>query len=291
MQERLNDTKLVSVLVPCYNAGNLVLETLQSILSQEGIDLELIFVDDGSTDDTKAKVLSLNDTRLQYIYQHNKGVSAARNKALEHAKGKYIVFFDADDKMSRDFLKSRVDYLEKHITCDFVCGRVQKFNDKGIVEGYFRGTSSDVIAEILLYDPEVTSCPSNYMFRSSFLEKYGLRFNTRLSSTADKYFLVRCAWHGTCDFSEEAGKLFYRILENSMSHNLTKKLVADNEQYYLELTANYLVPSALRNRALFAGYFILSASFWKLSERRQALRYAVKSFIHKPLLFIKRSLS
>jgi glycosyltransferase involved in cell wall biosynthesis len=86
----------VSVIVPTYNRGWILREALDSILSQDYPDVELIVVDDGSTDDT-ASILRGYDTALSVIRQPNRGVSAARNAGIGAATGEFIAFLDSDD--------------------------------------------------------------------------------------------------------------------------------------------------------------------------------------------------
>src|ERR1041385_3598936 len=98
---------LISIIIPCYNAANYIGETLNSILQQDQENFEVIVIDDGSTDESKQRIESFNDKRIIYKYQNNQGVSAARNKGMNFAKGAYIVFFDADDMMTSNFLSAR----------------------------------------------------------------------------------------------------------------------------------------------------------------------------------------
>src|SRR6185503_16477401 len=91
--------ELVSVIVPVYNGAGFIVDTLCSVRDQAHGRLECIIVDDGSTDQTAVIVKEWikQDARFSYIYQPNKGLSGARNTGLDHAKGKYIQFLDADD--------------------------------------------------------------------------------------------------------------------------------------------------------------------------------------------------
>lgn len=97
---------MISVIIPCYNAASFIKETLESIFGQEGVQFEVIVIDDGSTD-ASASIIKQFNGRLCYEYQQNRGVSAARNKGLQISNGDYVVFFDADDKMSKNFLLAR----------------------------------------------------------------------------------------------------------------------------------------------------------------------------------------
>lgn len=106
------NTPLVSIIVPCYNAEKYLPETLESIFSQTYQNCEVIIVDDGSTDSTSEIIGSLGD-RVKAIHENNEGVSAARTKGTNIAKGKYIQYIDADDLIFPDAIGKLVDLLEK----------------------------------------------------------------------------------------------------------------------------------------------------------------------------------
>lgn len=86
-------TPLFSVLVPAYNIESLIRQTLESALAQTIQDLEIVVVDDGSSDKTTEVVHSFTDPRIRLIHQANAGVSAARNRAIAEARGKYVAFW------------------------------------------------------------------------------------------------------------------------------------------------------------------------------------------------------
>jgi glycosyltransferase involved in cell wall biosynthesis len=86
----------VSVVIPCYNYGRFVCEAVDSALSQTHPHAEVIVVDDGSTDDTRDRLVPYGD-RIRYIRQENKGLSAARNTGIRHATGEWVALLDADD--------------------------------------------------------------------------------------------------------------------------------------------------------------------------------------------------
>lgn len=278
----------VSIVIPCYNGESYIKETLTSILNQKNVKFEIVLIDDGSTDATKSIIDSFNDIRINYIYQKNQGVSKSRNLGLEFSKGDFIIFFDADDLMVENYLSSRLFFLKNCTDFDFVCGEVMKFNEKGLMSGYFRGTSSNVLQEILLYDSEVITCPSNYLFKKQFLINHKLSFNERLSSTADRFFLLECAKYGKSKFTVNVTKLKYRVTPNSMSHNLSEKLVFDNDKYYEELVKFDLIPKNIKKKALLLGYFILFVSFWKVGYKVKALKYAILGFLINPIQFVRK---
>lgn len=97
---------LVSVIIPAYNAADTIAETLASVLAQSCRDLEVIVVDDGSTDDTLGVVrdVSTQDSRVRHVTQANAGCGAARNGGVRDARGRYVASVDADDLWHRDKL-------------------------------------------------------------------------------------------------------------------------------------------------------------------------------------------
>ncbi len=102
---------LVSVIIPCFNTAAFLSKAVQSVLAQTMPDMELIVVDDGSTDSTAAVVHSFSDQRITYIYQENQGLASARNTGLRAARGEYIAFLDADDWFLPPKLERQSAYL------------------------------------------------------------------------------------------------------------------------------------------------------------------------------------
>jgi glycosyltransferase involved in cell wall biosynthesis len=104
----------VSVIVPTYNRGDVLARAIESVLRQELRDLELIVVDDCSTDDTESIVESYDDPRVRYFrHETNRGGSAARNTGIEHATGEYVAFLDDDDEYRPKKLTKQVECLDR----------------------------------------------------------------------------------------------------------------------------------------------------------------------------------
>ena len=104
---------LVSVVIPSYNSAHLVSAAVQSVLQQTYANVEAIIVDDGSTDDTRqvAERWVAQDQRVVYIHQQNKGLGGARNTGIDHAKGEFIAFLDADDLFYPDKIRLQLELL------------------------------------------------------------------------------------------------------------------------------------------------------------------------------------
>jgi glycosyltransferase involved in cell wall biosynthesis len=105
---------LVSIIIPLYNAENYIEQTITSALKQTYEHLEIIIIDDGSTDNSLAIAKRFQNNKLKVFGQKNKGASAARNFGLENASGKYIQFLDADDLLSGNKIELQVKILENN---------------------------------------------------------------------------------------------------------------------------------------------------------------------------------
>jgi glycosyltransferase involved in cell wall biosynthesis len=112
---------LVSVLIPCYNAEKYVGETLDSVLAQTWRNLEIIVVDDGSTDGSAAVVARYADRGVQLIRQSNRGQTAALNMCLQHATGEYVQYLDADDLIGPDKIAVQMARLLDEPACVASC--------------------------------------------------------------------------------------------------------------------------------------------------------------------------
>lgn len=107
------DTPRVSVVIPSYNRGHTIVACLQSVLTQTFQDFEIIVVDDASADDTKARVASVEDPRIQYIaHAQNWGGAAARNTGIRAARGEFIAFLDSDDTWAPEKLAQQLACIE-----------------------------------------------------------------------------------------------------------------------------------------------------------------------------------
>lgn len=133
----------VSVIIPTYNRARFVGEAIDSVLAQTYKDYEIIVVDDGSTDNTQ-EVLKHYGHKIRYFRQENKGISAARNLALEKARGEYIAFLDDDDLWLPEKLEKQIDVLERNPDLAFVASETHVINGKGEIIDRFKRGKGDV---------------------------------------------------------------------------------------------------------------------------------------------------
>ena len=110
--DRALSQPLFSVVIPTYNRAELITQAVQSVLSQTFSDFELIIIDDGSTDHTAEVVGQIEDPRLRYFQQSNKGRTAARNAGAARARGRYLTFLDSDDEATSDWLAVFVEAFQ-----------------------------------------------------------------------------------------------------------------------------------------------------------------------------------
>lgn len=277
---------LVSVIIPAYNAENFIEDTIDSVVKQSYSQWEIWVVNDGSKDNTENKVKAITDNRIFCISQANAGVSAARNNGLTRANGEFIVFLDADDLLTPEFLKVRVESFRLRADIGFVGGVVEKFPGK---TEQFKPAADEPEKEVLFFDKGCVTIPSNYMIRHTVLQKHGIHFNTALSSTADKFFILQLSKVCKGFFvNTDSGKLLYRVNEQSMSHKVSHKLMLDNEQFYSELKRYQLLP--IQNTTLFKAMFFwgLAIGFFQVRFFAKSFLYLWRSFITSPSWFIKR---
>jgi len=124
----LSDEILVSIVIPSYNLGHYLRYALESVLAQTYGHWQAIVVDDGSTDNTAEVIKEFSDPRLTYLYQANRGVSAARNAGILRARGEYLAFLDADDEWEPEFLARCVDAMRRSNSPDLAGVYTAYFN-------------------------------------------------------------------------------------------------------------------------------------------------------------------
>ena len=136
-ETRQNKMPTVSVVMPCFNRVSYLAESVDSILNQTYKDLELILVDDGSTDDSNIlfDYYQKKDPRVKVIHQNNQGISGARNAGIKEARGEYIVVADSDDISNPNRLKWSIKAIQDH---DFVYGTYGLGDSRAVALGWYK---------------------------------------------------------------------------------------------------------------------------------------------------------
>ncbi len=165
------ESPTISVVMPAYNAADYLTDAIKSVLVQTVEDIELIVVDDGSTDDTAAVVDSFDDDRIRPIrLEENVGVPAARNRGLEEARGEYVACHDADDRSRPDRFERQLEFLEAHDDVAAVGTGARLVDESGAVIGRKHIPTEPSLQDII---DENRFVHASMMFRRSALEEVG----------------------------------------------------------------------------------------------------------------------
>ncbi len=250
----------VSVIIPARNYAHYLGDAIESALHQGHRPVEVIVVDDGSTDETPA-VLGRFEGQVHVIRLDGRGVAEARNAGLARASGTYVVFLDADDLLLPGGLAALAECLGQHPDVDAVCGPWYvcdvRLGISFLVRKPFR--SSDVIPRMLLGNLATT--PSAVMVRRRVLEVEG-GFNPAVSYTADWELWLRLAARGHRFSWIPQPVAIYRVHGDSMTRNLSQ--TARDVWYVLDayFSDRTLPPQALAVRG--QAYFAMSLYLGKL---------------------------
>lgn len=276
-------TNLVSVIIPAYNAAPFIGETIRSIIGQTYTNWEIIVIDDGSTDHTAFICEEFKNSKLKITRQKNAGVAVARNNGLLSANGEYIVFFDADDLMSPDFLSARVEALQNDDAIGFVGGLVETFPQTARIR---KAAGSDPVNEILFSNASFATVPSNYLIKKEILINNNIFFNKELSSSADRFFILEVSQVAKGKtLQNESGKLLYRYTSQSMSNKVTPGLIMDNEKFYYELKRKNLLPDGMKHKFKSFYFLSLAKGFGMVKYWKSVAKYLFMSFINHPVFF------
>lgn len=212
--ETRNDKPLVSVLLPVYNAQDTVVEAIQSILAQTYTHFELVVINDGSTDATRERILSVRDDRIRYYENEgNQGLVYTLNRGIDLCRGKYIARMDADDISLPTRFEKQVEVMEKSPNI-IVCGtEVSLFGDPEIVKKVpdraYRFISADEYQKNLVLESGIAH-PS-VMMRKSILDEYHLYYDADYPYAEDYKFWIDLVSYGD----------FYIIPERLLRYRLS----------------------------------------------------------------------
>ncbi len=181
---------LVSVIIPCYNHAHYLPEAIDSLLKQTYQPLEIIVVDDGSTDNTAEVAAGYKE--VKYIYKKNAGLSAARNTGIEKSTGELLVFLDADDWLYPEAVEINAGYLEQDKKAAFVSGAFNRvYVEDGIVEPKKRVVDSGHYLHLL--QGNYIGVPAAVMYRRRVFSPGLLYDTTPPNSCADYDLYLRIA--------------------------------------------------------------------------------------------------
>ncbi len=272
---------LVSVIIPAYNAQPFIAETVHSALAQTHTPLEVIVMDDGSTDDTGRIVQSFQDTRISYHYKPNTGVADTRNQGFTLSSGQYIVFLDSDDIMLPDNLSLKVSALQAHQEWGAVYSAKIVFdhvtNEDHKVQ---RGKGGHLLQSLLKFENGIFTAPSAYMFRRESIQKLN-GYDPNMNTSADLELLVRLAQVSEIGYLDQP-LVKYRTHMGQMSRSTTR-MQKDMLYYFDKLERSGTIhPTDLRE-ARARLFTILAINYIKVDKLvTKGCRCLIKAFILSP---------
>ncbi len=282
------DSPLVSVIIPTYNYARYLPRAINSCFEQTYENLEIIVVDDGSTDST-ATVVSGFGNRIVYVRQDNQGVSAARNTGLSHVKGEFVVFLDADDILLKDCIASTVAVLLQHPDIGIVFTDTLHLERDGTLVRRRKRHHRDVVSDKFYEELLLRRLPfqtSGVTVRSSIATS--ITFPRHLSNGEDQVYFTKVFFMSKGCFLARPMVANYHH-EDSLRHNINGLLgqdvafvdtILDDPFYQGKLEYMRKELTARRHLALFRRLY--------LSGEAQAGRsHYVKAIAMMPVLLLK----
>ena len=253
---------LVSVIIPCYNLENYIVECIKSVEQQSFYDFEIIVVDDGSKDGSvqsiKNYISESGVSNIELVCKKNGGASSARNEGMKHAKGKYISFIDGDDFINADYLKNRVDAMIQNDT-DLCVGGIRTYQngtygEPVILRRHFFDKKSEIEKNIDELN-FVFINPVGKLYRRKIIHDFNLEFDERLKTSEDFAFALDFFCHvnklqiiDDCTYN-------YRIRSDSLIHQVT---IPTKQKYVWDHAVNFFsnldMTFILENNPTFCSY-------------------------------------
>lgn len=277
----LTDSPTVSVVISLYNKGKYVERALSSVFAQTYPPLEVIIVDDGSTDDGHEKVLNFNNPKIILIKQENKGPGSARNTGLAIAKGKYIAFLDADDEWYPSFLSAGIAYMENQlfsatvVATGYLALPSHRKNSEGIIDlkGLYEITPATDITLIQAIERFIHLCFT--IMRKDTARSLGGYFDKfKCLRGEDTYFLLKLLFNEKIYIIPEPHGVYHRESSELYGCNTSdaslilqpyftnpEEIIASCPQHKREVLSKYLSMKALNS----------AVTYCKLGQKEQAL--------------------
>ena len=230
----------ISVVIPCYNSAHLIVDAINSVISQTYTNWEIVIVDDGSTDDLKTAISAFTNRAIQLIRQTNSGPSVARNRGIKNAHGEYIAFLDADDIWLPEKLEKQVRILECRkdyglVFCDGYRWIHRKpFEACNKLSQLYATPNEHPTLEKLFKIHMIPT--SSVLFRKSLIERCGL-INEQLKGGEDFEFFLRIAAIRSINYLDEP-LMAYRVHSNNTSSVVLKNNV--RERIWMKLNARHV---------------------------------------------------
>ncbi len=270
-----------SIIISTYNRAHIIKRPIDSILAQTFSDWELIIVDDGSTDDTKAIVNNYHDNRFRYVYQENRERSAARNHGISLAKGEWICFQDSDDEYLLEHLQVLYDGIMHHPDYKVVRAGLLIYENGKLV--------AKSVIDHQKYDSFPFECFTAAAFHYEVLKE--IKFNPYYFINEDFYFLLKIGlvykikvlnkWTGIyhCDPSSSGG-----VGANYQQNLINQKECLDD---ILSWNKTLILPYIIRKRCLNEILMLFGHIKYKKKLLLKAVSDNMKIFKRFPIEYLK----
>lgn len=274
---------LVSIVIPTYNRADLLLQAIQSVLTQTYEYFELLIVDDHSTDQTPHIVKNITDSRVHYIrLNKNQGAPAARNIGLKKAKGELIAFLDSDDQWDSTKLKKQVQIFNRNPAIGLVYTGLKILNNERNIETIVVPSKRGHITKYLLVQ-NCVGTTSSVLIKRDLLEDAG-GFDLTFTSCQDWDLFIRLSLKTQFDYVREPLVIYYehdgkRISTNSKS--IINGYLKIHEKYNLLL--KNLSKKEIQNHYVNIGKYILKAGI--LSQDMMIVKVG-RSFLLKSVKIV-----
>jgi glycosyltransferase involved in cell wall biosynthesis len=275
----------MSVVIPSYNRANCIEKAIDSVLEQTVDDIEIILVDDGSTDNTREIVLNKYGDQVRYVYQENQGISGARNNGIKNAQGDYIAFLDSDDYWCPSKIERQLSLAEEHPEYGLLASRCDKIQCAGDIKKpnrpllyqSRRGKSGWVLNDLFRANFIRTS---SVIIRRDCFDKVGL-FDEKLKQTEDYDLWLRMAAEYQVGFINESLTVYVDNPKGISGDGLIGRLYGLHA-----LEKNYLkqkIPEKLYNLRMAQYYFAVGRHYLQRGDREKGLAYLKKAQNMAPL--------
>lgn len=265
-----------SVVLPVWNGAPFVAAAIESALGQIGASLEILAVDDGSTDATP-RILSQFGSRIQVLGQPNAGVAAARNRGIGAARGHYVAFLDADDLWRPEKLARQREALQATPDARASATAFEVTDEDGRALGVRGGHAPEALLEALLCEGNLVGTPSSVVVERALLAQTG-GFDPALSQCADWEMWMRLA-RATRFAWVRAPLVAYRQHPYNMSRGIPL-LERDSIHALNKAFGDPGMPRALlalRRRAFGRNYRVLAGSYFQAGRMLDCLRCAIRA--------------
>lgn len=281
---------MISVVIPLYNKEKSIASTLRTVLNQTFSDYEIVIVNDGSTDGSVEEIEKVQDDRIRLVHQPNAGVSAARNRGIEEAKGDLIAFLDADDEWKPEYLATQYHLFQKYPECSvFACnyefrdvsGKVTPTlihklpfaGEDGILSNYFEVASCS--------HPPI--CSISVMVKKQVMQAIG-GFPLGIKSGEDLLTWARLAVNGMIAYSKRPLAVFN--VEGYDMGDKPKRIPAENDVVGKELQlllAKYPFKGLKHYNALW--HKMRSSVYLRLNMRKASIKEAAIALKYAPFSY------